>query len=39
MLKGSELPSIKALRSFVAVAHHQSFSKAAEELYVSGCSE
>ncbi|KJY66430.1 LysR family transcriptional regulator [Vibrio coralliilyticus] len=35
MLKGSELPSIKALRSFIAVAHHQSFSKAAEELYVT----
>lgn len=35
MLKGSELPSIKALRSFIAVAHHQSFSRAAEELYVT----
>ncbi|NOH60334.1 LysR family transcriptional regulator [Vibrio sp. RE88] len=35
MLKGSELPSIKALRSLIAVAHHQSFSKAAEELYVT----
>ncbi|NOI27026.1 LysR family transcriptional regulator [Vibrio coralliilyticus] len=35
MLKGSELPSIKALRSFIAVSHHQSFSKAAEELYVT----
>ncbi len=30
MLKGSEYPSIRALRTFVAVANHLSFSKAAE---------
>ncbi|MGF1699414.1 LysR substrate-binding domain-containing protein [Photobacterium makurazakiensis] len=35
MLKGSELPSIKALRTFVAVANHLSFSKAAKELFVT----
>ena len=32
MLKGSEYPSIRALRAFVAVANHLSFSKAADEL-------
>ncbi|MBL4832314.1 MAG: LysR family transcriptional regulator [Aliivibrio sp.] len=35
MLKGSELPSIKALRTFIAVANNLSFSKAAEELCVT----
>ena len=35
MLKGSELPSIKALRTFVAVANHMSFSKAADELSIT----
>ncbi|GLO60759.1 LysR family transcriptional regulator [Vibrio sp. MACH09] len=35
MLKGSELPSIKALRTFIAVANHMSFSKAANELSVT----
>ncbi|NVC92682.1 LysR family transcriptional regulator [Vibrio natriegens] len=32
MLKGSEYPSIRALRAFIAVANHLSFSKAADEL-------
>ncbi|MDN3612100.1 LysR family transcriptional regulator [Vibrio ostreicida] len=35
MLKNSELPSMKALRALIAVAHHQSFSKAAVELCVT----
>jgi DNA-binding transcriptional LysR family regulator len=35
MLKGSALPSIKALRTFVVVANNLSFSKAAEELSVT----
>lgn len=35
MLKSSEIPTIKSLRSFVSVAHHQSFSKAAKELHVT----
>lgn len=35
MIKGSELPSIKALRTFMAVAGTMSFSKAAEELAIS----
>lgn len=35
MLKGSELPSIKALRTFIAVANNMSFSKAATELSVT----
>ena len=35
MLKGSEYPSIRALRTFVAVANHLSFSKAAESLCVT----
>lgn len=35
MLKGSELPSTKALRAFVAVANNMSFSKAADELSVT----
>ncbi|WCE30880.1 LysR family transcriptional regulator [Vibrio sp. SCSIO 43137] len=35
MLKGSELPSMKALRTFVAVANNMSFSKAAIELSVT----
>lgn len=30
-----QLPSLKALRTFEAVAHHQSFTKAADELAVS----
>ncbi len=32
MLKGSELPSVRALRSFIVVAQHLNFSKAAQEL-------
>ncbi|PFG46224.1 DNA-binding transcriptional LysR family regulator [Vibrio sp. ES.051] len=35
MLKGSEYPSIRALRTFVAVANHLSFSKAADTLCVT----
>lgn len=35
MLKGSEFPSIKALRTFIAVANNMSFSKAAQELSVT----
>lgn len=35
MLKGSELPSIKALRTFIAVANNMSFSKAADEMSVT----
>ncbi|MGP8306375.1 LysR family transcriptional regulator [Vibrio sp. YIC-376] len=35
MLKGSEYPSIRALRTFVAVANHLSFSKAADDLCVT----
>ncbi len=35
MLKGSEYPSIRALRTFVAVANHLSFSKAANDLCVT----
>mgnify|MGYP001172763829 CR=1 FL=1 len=35
MLKGNELPSIKALRTFIAVANNMSFSKAADELSVT----
>lgn len=35
MLKGSEFPSIKALRTFIAVANNMSFSKAASELSVT----
>lgn len=35
MLKASELPSIKALRTFIAVANNMSFSKAAIELSVT----
>lgn len=35
MLKGSEYPSIRALRTFVAVANHLSFSKATESLCVT----
>lgn len=35
MLSGSTLPSIKALRTFVSVAHNLSFSKAAQELCVT----
>ncbi|MDG3084943.1 LysR substrate-binding domain-containing protein [Vibrio hannami] len=35
MVKGSELPSIKALRTFMAVASTMNFSKAADELAIS----
>jgi len=35
MLNETHLPSIKALRTFVAVADHMSFSKAAKSLFVS----
>lgn len=35
MIKGSDLPSIKALRTFMAVSSTMSFSKAAEELAIS----
>lgn len=35
MLNETHLPSIKALRAFVAVADNMSFSKAAQELFVS----
>lgn len=35
MFKGSDLPPIRTLRAFIIVAHHQSFSKAAEELCVT----
>ncbi|MEX3072359.1 LysR family transcriptional regulator [Vibrio alginolyticus] len=35
MIKGSEYPSIRALRTFVAVASHLSFSKAANDLCVT----
>ncbi|HHX8279657.1 TPA: LysR family transcriptional regulator [Vibrio diabolicus] len=35
MLKGSEYPSIRALRTFVAVANYLSFSKAADALCIT----
>jgi DNA-binding transcriptional LysR family regulator len=35
MLKGSDLPSVKALRTFIAVANNMSFSKAADELSIT----
>ncbi len=35
MIKGSEYPSIRALRTFVAVANYLSFSKAADDLCVT----
>ncbi|MCQ1059803.1 LysR substrate-binding domain-containing protein [Photobacterium sp. DNB23_23_1] len=35
MLNMQELPSIRALRTFIAVANHLSFSKAAKELSVT----
>lgn len=35
MLSDTHLPSIKALRTFVAVADHMSFSKASHSLFVS----
>lgn len=35
MLKGRDYPSIRALRTFVAVANHLSFSKAAADLCVT----
>ena len=35
MFKGSELPSIRALRTFISVANNMSFSRAAQELSVT----
>lgn len=35
MLKGSEYPSIRALRTFVAVSNYLSFSKAADALCIT----
>ncbi len=35
MFNESHLPSIKALRTFIAVANNMSFSKAASELCVT----